>query len=619
MAETLQSKEYEPAGCGLVGAFFQFGGSKTKKASVAAIPADNNSLNSKRSRGSSGEMMGFLDTSMSSVKPKPPLKMGYNKPSEKQKFVIKKQQERRTTSSLVVNSEYAQRLRREPTFSSSELSVTIHRKSSASGSSLYRASAGSVLLAGHLGNLKQSGNKKSTTHVIKGSSKTLHKEGNGSGNYGTMGNILKKSNNTHSSSNPNNRLDPEELKSIGNEKFRLGNLNEALSLYNQAIALDPDKASFYSNKSAALMGLGRLVEAIFQCLEAIRIEPSYHNAHYRLARLYLRLGEAEKAVHHFKNAGVKASSKDMSQAKDLEEQLGRCIGARKHRDWEKLLSDSRIAVTMGADSAPQIYAMQAEALLKLRRHEEAYIIIQKGPNFDIELFNRFLGSAECANLLMIRSQVYMAIGRFEDAVGAAKNAARIDSSEEVKANLKKVNAVAAARSNGNKLFNESKFPEATVVYSAALEQDPYNSTLLCNRAACRAKLGFFEKAVEDCSSALILRPSYYKARLRRADCNAKLGRWEAALGDYEVLMQEIPGDDMVTSGFMEAKEQVEREHNYGDGKRRRSNSKSVSSKENLKQIITAAEFYGSSSSSNSFKFYGEHGRSLSSLQAIRSH
>lgn len=60
-----------------------------------------------------------------------------------------------------------------------------------------------------------------------------------------------------------------------------------------------------------------------------------------------------------------------------------------------------------------------------------------------------------------------------------------------------------------------------------------------------------------------------------------MGRWEAAVGDYEVLMQEIPGDDKVIRGYMEAKEQVEREKNYGDGKRRRS-------KENLKQIITAA-------------------------------
>lgn len=274
MAEIEQSKEYEQPGCGLVGAFFQFGGSKTKKSSSVAaaipipIPSDkkDNSLKSKRNRGSSGEMMmRFLGHNN-----KPP-------PGKKQNdFVIyknKSQQEKRTTtnSSLVLNSEYyTRKLRRAPTFTSSELSLTIHRKSNSFGASS----------AGNLGNLKQSGNKKSISQDVKGSSKILHK---GIGNYSTMGNILKNPNNNNYS-----RLDPVEIKSIGNEKFRLGKLDEALSLYNQAIALDPYKACFYSNKSAALMGLGRLVEAVFQCLEAIRIEPSYQNAHFRLARLYLR-------------------------------------------------------------------------------------------------------------------------------------------------------------------------------------------------------------------------------------------------------------------------------------------------------------------------------------------
>lgn len=273
MAEMQQSKEYEQLGCGLVGAFFQFGSSKTKKSSSVppAIPAETNnktnSLNSKRNRGrSSGEMMmRFLGNSN-----KPPPEKQQNN------FVIyknKKQPEKRTTNSnLVLNSEYyTQKLRKVPTFTSSELSLTIHRKSN--------AGAGNSS-ASNLGNLKQNGNKKSISQDVKGSSKTLHK---GISNYSTMGNILKNPNNYNK-----NRLDPEEIKSIGNEKFRLGKLEEALSLYNQAIALDPDKACFYSNKSAALMGLGRLVEAVFQCLEAIRIEPSYQNAHFRLARLYFR-------------------------------------------------------------------------------------------------------------------------------------------------------------------------------------------------------------------------------------------------------------------------------------------------------------------------------------------
>lgn len=110
---------------------------------------------------------------------------------------------------------------------------------------------------------------------------------------------------------------------------------------------------------------------------------------------------------------------------------------------------------------------------------------------------------------------------------AAQQAARLDqSNKEVGVVVSKCRAVALARANGNKLFKASKFGEASAAYGGGLQHDPKNSVLLCNRAACRSKLGHWEKAIEDCTSALTVRPSYSKARLRRADCNAKVGREE---------------------------------------------------------------------------------------------
>jgi DnaJ family protein C protein 7 len=108
-------------------------------------------------------------------------------------------------------------------------------------------------------------------------------------------------------------------------------------------------------------------------------------------------------------------------------------------------------------------------------------------------------------------------------LAAVQRATRLDSNnKEANMVLRKAKAVAAARSNGNQLFKAARFYEACNTYSEGLEHDPYNSVLLCNRAACRSKLGQYEKAVEDCNSALTVRPGYSKARLRRADCNAKV-------------------------------------------------------------------------------------------------
>lgn len=171
----------------------------------------------------------------------------------------------------------------------------------------------------------------------------------------------------------------------------------------------------------------------------------------------------------------------------------------------------------------QVFARQAEALLKLHRHEEADSIMSAAPKFGMDEHTRFFGAVAKAYVLMVQAQVDMVTGRFNDAVAAAQVAARLDpGSREIGAVVRRTRAVAMARSRGNELFRAAKFAEACVAYGDGLSQDPHNAVLLYNRATCRSKLGHYEQAIEDCSTALAVRPSYSKARLRRADCNAKV-------------------------------------------------------------------------------------------------
>jgi tetratricopeptide (TPR) repeat protein len=92
-----------------------------------------------------------------------------------------------------------------------------------------------------------------------------------------------------------------------------------------------------------------------------------------------------------------------------------------------------------------------------------------------------------------------------------------------------VKSVARARSLGNELFNSGKFLEASLAYGDGLRQDPSNPVLYCNRAACRYKLGQWEKSIEDCNDALRIQPNYTKALLRRAASYAKVGILTALL------------------------------------------------------------------------------------------
>nr|XP_023925721.1 inactive TPR repeat-containing thioredoxin TTL3-like isoform X2 [Quercus suber] len=351
--------------------------------------------------------------------------------------------------------------------------------------------------------------------------------------------------------------DPEEVKKAGNDLYKRGHFVEALSLYDRAISLAPDNAAFRSNRAAALTALGRLGEAVKECEEAVRLEPSYGRPHQRLASLYLRFGQVEYAQRHLFFPGQQPDQSELQKLKSLVKHLNQCTDARKIGDWKSAIRESDAAMEIGADYSPQLIACKAEALLKLHQVEEAESILSNIPK--LENYppccsqTKVFGMLAEVYLLYVRAQVEMALGRIDNAVVAAEKAGMIDGSNvEVARVLNNVKMVARARSRGNDLFSSGRFSEACLAYGEGLKYDSCNSVLYCNRAVCWSKLGLWEKSVEDCNQALKIQPNYTKALLRRAVSNAKLERWAEATRDYEVLRRELPGDNEVAESLHRA-------------------------------------------------------------------
>ncbi|BAS80968.1 Os02g0753500, partial [Oryza sativa Japonica Group] len=285
---------------------------------------------------------------------------------------------------------------------------------------------------------------------------------------------------------------------------------------------------------------------------------------HRLGGLYLRLGEPDKAIHHFKQSANDSTGADVSRAQSVKSRVAKCGDARKLRNWITVLQESQAAVADGADCAPQVMALQAEALVKLSRHDEADAVLGGAPRFGVDESTKFFGTVAHAYVLMIRAQVDMAAGRFEDAVATAQTACQLDPSNREIANVhRRAKVVASARLRGNDLFKASRFAEACAAYCEGLDRETGNAVLLCNRAACHARLARYEKAVEDCNGALAMRPAYSKARLRRADCNVKLERWEASLRDYQVLIQELPENEDMKKALSEVEAKLRSQRNGG--------------------------------------------------------
>ncbi|KAI5063283.1 hypothetical protein GOP47_0021830 [Adiantum capillus-veneris] len=345
--------------------------------------------------------------------------------------------------------------------------------------------------------------------------------------------------------------DPQEVKNAGNEYYRRGLFSEALTLYTKAVSLLPSNAAYRSNRAAALTAIGRLGEAVKECEDAISLDSSYACAHQRAVSLYLRLGLMERAKQHLQATGQQTDILELQRLRTIDEHISKCLGARKRCEWQTVIRESDAAVVAGADSAPQIFGYKSEALLGLHRPDEADSVCTAAQRVESSLIKSGVILAD-PFLLIVRAQVDMALGRFEGAIEAAKSAAKIDPRNEIiSALLRKAQAVCHTRTTGNELFKAGRFFEALALYAEGLESDPMNAVLLCNRAACRSKLGQWEKAVEDCDAALRIQPNYTKAIMRRANCWTKLERWEDALQDYELLRRKMPEDLEVARGLFD--------------------------------------------------------------------
>ena len=151
--------------------------------------------------------------------------------------------------------------------------------------SMSRASSNNVMLFGYLENVK--GNCDVLDYLPK-TVKELREEASANKKAAKKNEVVKKEQSVDKSQDQSERLDAKGLKEMGNKEYKSGRFAEAVALDERAIAKDANKASYWSNKAAALLGLGQLLEAGGDCRAAVRIDPSYCRAHYRVATLYLR-------------------------------------------------------------------------------------------------------------------------------------------------------------------------------------------------------------------------------------------------------------------------------------------------------------------------------------------
>ncbi|KAI0630342.1 Metallo-dependent phosphatase-like protein [Trametes polyzona] len=114
-----------------------------------------------------------------------------------------------------------------------------------------------------------------------------------------------------------------------------------------------------------------------------------------------------------------------------------------------------------------------------------------------------------------------------------------DVSEEAKAEAAKLKAEA------NKAFIAHDFNRAAELYTQAIEKNPLDATLWCNRAYARIKLEEHGYGLSDATTAIELDPKYAKAYYRRATCYLQTLKYKQAIADFKKLLTLEPQNQLV--------------------------------------------------------------------------
>ncbi|MDO8488631.1 MAG: tetratricopeptide repeat protein [Candidatus Omnitrophota bacterium] len=106
------------------------------------------------------------------------------------------------------------------------------------------------------------------------------------------------------------KMQANQYRQLGLEKQHMGNLAEAMSLYQKAITIDPSYTVAYNDLGVVYEAMGELARAEESYLKAIKIDPGYSSAYTNLALLYENQRNLEKAEFYWDKRAQIGSADD---------------------------------------------------------------------------------------------------------------------------------------------------------------------------------------------------------------------------------------------------------------------------------------------------------------------
>lgn len=111
---------------------------------------------------------------------------------------------------------------------------------------------------------------------------------------------------------------------------------------------------------------------------------------------------------------------------------------------------------------------------------------------------------------------------------------------------------AEAKAKGNTAFTAKDFKEAIKHFTEAISHDPTDHVFFSNRSACFASLEQYEKALEDGTECVKLKPDWAKGYTRKGLAEFFLQKYDDAAETYKAGLKLAPEDATLKEGLQKA-------------------------------------------------------------------
>jgi len=342
-----------------------------------------------------------------------------------------------------------------------------------------------------------------------------------------------------------------EAKAKGNDAFKAQKFEEAIEHFTAAISADPSGHVLYSNRSASYASLHQYDEALADADKCIALNGAWGKGYSRKGAALIGLGRLEDAIAAFED-GLKHEPDNASLRSGLEDARAKLEGGGGLGAIGNMFSDPALFGKLAANPQTMGFLKQPDFVAKINQ-------LQRDP------------SSLSAHLqdprIMQTLGMLMGVNVQSGADFAAEQADRPerkppppepepepmeeDLSDEERAARAARKEADGHKEAGNAAYKAKRFDEAIGHYTKAAEVLPGEMTYLTNLAAVYFEQGEYRKSAETCADAVKVgrenRADYKnvaKAYARAGNALVKLDELEKAIKAYEDSMLENRTEDV---------------------------------------------------------------------------